>query len=353
MILPSHQEAIRKGEVKEEHDQLVLSEQLYHWLEKIALEVTERKSIFSFWKKKEQPTLGFYIYGKSGRGKTVITQFFMQDRKKIVMRRLHFHDFMHQLHKKLFEYRQENTAQDPLLRYVKELALEVDVLLFDEFFVINIADAMILSRFMQALNHEKVYIITTSNFAPETLYENGLQRDRFYSFIDYVKNNWHVHHMGGEKDYRLQHAAHEHTYFIDDKESLRSIFMVLNKDQEKRSRTVYFGTRKSVFEETMGRSVYVDFEQLFLCPLSANDYSILCQYFSHFYIFNIPILNNDLRDGLKRLITFIDVIAEKEANLFVSAAVELENLFQTSLYPLEVKRCKSRMEALKRKTFDK
>jgi cell division protein ZapE len=152
-------------------------------------------------RRKSSGRRGIYFWGGVGRGKTYLMDLFFQALPGERKLRMHFHRFMQMVHKRL---RDQQGRSDPLVQVARAIATEVDVICFDEFFVSDIGDAMILANLLEALFAEGVMLVATSNIEPERLYERGLQRQRFLPAIDLIRHHTEVLNIDGGVDYRLR-----------------------------------------------------------------------------------------------------------------------------------------------------
>ncbi len=178
---------------------------------------------------------GVYIYGDVGRGKSMLMDLFFGAVNIEKKRRVHFHQFMLEIHARLHQLQTEG-ADDVLPAVAADIAAETSLLCFDEFHVSNIADAMILGRLFSALFDQGVIVVATSNWAPDELYKNGLQRERFYPFIDLIKRKMIkcLHHLDGETlDHRYEQLRTLNSYFspLNDETThkLQGIFHAINR----------------------------------------------------------------------------------------------------------------------------
>ena len=147
------------------------------------------------------PAQGLYLWGGVGRGKTWMMDLLFESLPMKRKQRLHFHRFMARVHQELG---QRSSVADPLPDIASQWAREVRVLCFDEFFVSDIADAMLLAGLLRGLLERGVVLVATSNIPPDDLYKDGLQRARFLPAIDLLKSRLEVLHVGGDQDFRLR-----------------------------------------------------------------------------------------------------------------------------------------------------
>ena len=145
-----------------------------------------------------------YLYGPVGRGKTMLLQA-INDRYFSNSGTFHFVEFMQLVHKKLSDF---SGNSDPLLMVVKSLSKDYKIIFLDEFQIEDIADAMIIGTLIESLSNKGTRLMITSNSHPDDLYKNGLQRAKFLKTINFINNNFFIHHLLGTEDYRLREIAH-------------------------------------------------------------------------------------------------------------------------------------------------
>ena len=200
ILMEGYRKSIKDGQIRVDPDQELVIQELqiiYDQLIKTPAPIKPKKTLASFFSKsKKEPILnkikGLYLWGGVGRGKTHLVDFFYDQLPIENKMRLHFHRFMQIVHDEMSTL---DSIPDPLEQVAKSFARRTRVLCLDELHVIDITDAMILARFFQHLFDEGLILITTSNFHPDNLYKNGLQRDRFLPAIELLKENTKMDHM--------------------------------------------------------------------------------------------------------------------------------------------------------------
>lgn len=194
----------------------------------------------------KKPLKGLYIYGTVGTGKTQLMDIFFKSLDFNNKTRLHFHRFMQKLHEDMNNHAKQ---EDPIKTVVEKLSRKTDILCFDEFFVEDIGDAMMLARFLDQLFKIGIPLIATSNIHPERLYEEGLHRDRFYPAIDALKNHCKVYLLEASQDYRLRNLEQEKIQLISGTKEVEEIlskhFNSLAQGKVKHSQSI----------EILGRSI--------------------------------------------------------------------------------------------------
>lgn len=316
-------------------------------LQRVYAESVERKSRF----KKKKSVQGLYLWGSVGRGKTYLMDLFYHCLPFPQKQRSHFHQFMREVHNKLREYEGQ---RDPLRKVARELADNISVLCFDELVVIDIADAMILGQLFTELLNAGVCIVATSNFAPDQLYEDGLQRDRFLPAIEVLKQNMQVIHVDGVQDYREQHKTLTQRYYSP-LNSENALLLQAHFNQVKQSSTL--GQVLTVNRHQLPVIAYAEgvvwIEFAVLCEgaYSQNDYLDLAQQFHTILLSNVQQMQDDSDDVARRFINLIDVLYDNHTMLVISAAVPMSQLYVGTRLQFEFKRTLSRLHEMQQADY--
>ena len=287
---------------------------------------------------------GLYIWGGVGRGKTMMMDMFCSALPPERRQRMHFHRFMRRAHAALGRH----TGQvNPLFRVADEIAAEGDILCFDEFFVSDIGDAMILGEVMTALFHRGVTLVATSNVEPVNLYKNGLQRSRFLPAIDQIYAHCDVHEIDPGKDFRLRtlQQAKLYHYPLGDEaqQSLLARFSALAAELEKDNVKLRIENRMIEAVKVAGDVAWFDFPSICEGPRSQNDYIELATLFTTVLVSNIPLLDASREDAARRFISLVDEFYDRRVKLIVSADQPITTLYQGQRLTFEFERTQSRL----------
>ncbi len=298
---------------------------------------------------------GLYLHGPVGCGKSMVMDLFFEQAPLEAKRRVHFHEFMLEVHDRLHAYRQRSGAEAELLgRLARELAREARLLCFDEFGVHNIADAMILGRLFEALFERSVVVVATSNFPPERLYEGGLNRDRFLPFIELLLERLDVVAMTGI-DYRLERLREMRVYHSplgpESEARLAAAFAALTDEAEPRPETMAVNSRRLVVPKAAHGVAWFEFAALCEQPLGAADYLALTDRYHAVILQGVPRLTPDRRNEARRLITLIDALYERRIKLIVSAEAAPDELYAEGEGAFEFRRTASRLAEMQSREY--
>jgi cell division protein ZapE len=313
--------------------------------------------------KREAPVPnGLYIWGSVGRGKTMLMDLFFDGLTVEKKRRAHFHAYMADVHERIHDWRQklkrgEVAGDDPIRPVAASLAEEAWVLCFDEFAVVDIADAMILSRLFAALFEHGVVMVATSNVPPDDLYKDGLNRTLFLPFIDLIQERMEVAHLDARTDFRLEKLGDTPVYFSPAGEAARraldDIFARLTRGAvPKPVRLMVQGHPVEVPAQAMGVA-RLSSDDLFRRPLGSSDYIALARTYHTVLVDGVPVIPPDRRDEARRLITMVDIFYERRVKLIMSAEAEPEGLFhaETGAEAFEFARTVSRLAEMRSRDY--
>ncbi|MFG6455378.1 cell division protein ZapE [Roseateles sp. BYS96W] len=290
---------------------------------------------------------GVYMYGGVGRGKSFLMDCFFQAVPLTRKTRLHFHEFMREVHRELQELK---GIADPLEELGKRIARRFRLICFDEFHVADVTDAMILHRLLDALFRNRVSIVTTSNFHPDELYPNGLHRDRILPAIELLKANLEVINVDAGTDYRRRSLEDMNLYLTplnaDTDAALTQAFESLAeaKDEDRKlmieHRAIYAWRRA-------GGVVWFDFQTLCGGPRSQNDYLELASQFHTVILSDVPEMPVRLASEARRFTWLVDVLYDRRVKLIISAAVPAEALYTEGPLAHEFPRTVSRLQEMR------
>jgi cell division protein ZapE len=296
---------------------------------------------------------GIYIWGPVGRGKSMLMDLFFLDAPAALKRRVHFHEFMLEVHERLHVRREKLAASgagaeaDTIPPIAREIAHETRLLCFDEFQVTNIADAMILARLFETLFDEGVVVVATSNRPPDDLYKDGLQRERFLPFIALIKQRMEVLELGGGRDYRLARLRELDFYltplgaWADRK--LDETFLALSGGTPGEPRVLRTQGRDVSVPRAAPGVAMADFVDWCAQPLGAADFLCIADHFHSVIVSGIPRMGPENRDKAARFVTMIDSFYERKVKLICSAATSPQSLYTDGDGAFEFQRTVSRL----------
>ena len=290
---------------------------------------------------------GVYMFGGVGRGKSFLMDCFFQSVPLKRKTRLHFHEFMREVHRELQELK--GTA-DPLDELGRRIARRFRLICFDEFHVADVTDAMILHRLLDALFLNRVAIVTTSNFEPDGLYPNGLHRDRIQPAIDLLKDKLEVINVDHGTDYRQRTLEQARLYIWplgeDADKQLKSTFEQLAEARDANP-LLHIEHRELRALRRAGSVVWFDFRTLCGGPRSQNDYLEIAQQFHTVILSGVPQMPPRLASEARRFTLLIDVLYDRRVKLVVSAAVPADQLYTEGPLLHEFPRTVSRLQEMR------
>lgn len=294
-----------------------------------------------------QPVRGLYLWGGVGRGKTMLMDLFYDCLPEHDRLRMHFHRFMQRVHNELTVL---GGTANPLEQVAEGLARESSVLCFDEFFVSDIADAMILAELLQGLFERGVTLVATSNVEPDRLYENGLQRRRFLPAIDLLKTHTQVFYVESPVDYRLRALERAEIYHapLDGaaEASLRKSFAALAPEAAEHDVVMDINGRPIRSRCVADDVAWFDFAELCEGPRSQNDYIELARVFHAVLLSNVRRFTTRDEDAARRFISLVDEFYDRNVKLIISAEVPAERLYGGERLRFEFERTESRLREM-------
>lgn len=296
---------------------------------------------------------GLYIWGPVGRGKSMLMDLFFADAPVEKKRRVHFHEFMLEVHERLHRRREELSANgappeaDTIVPIARAIAAEARLLCFDEFQVTNIADAMILARLFETMFDEGITVIATSNRQPDDLYKDGLQRERFVPFIDLVKQRLEVLELGGDQDYRMDRLRNFDVYLTPlgawATAKLDEAFRALSGGSDGAPRVLRTQGRDVEVPRAAPGVAMAHFLDWCAKPMGAADFLCIAANFHTVILAEIPRMGPDSQDKAVRFVTMIDEFYEKKVKFVCSAEAAPSGLYREGDGAFEFQRTVSRL----------
>ena len=323
---------------------------------RVLARVAERKTLRArAWKlmgRPAAPERGLYIWGGVGRGKTHLVDTFYDSLALERKLRVHFHRFMQRVHAALTQH---SGAKNPLEVVADDIADEALVLCFDEFFVSDIGDAMILGGLIDALFRRGVTLVATSNIPPQELYRDGLQRSRFLPAISLLEQHLTVTHLEAATDYRfrtlqradLWHVPHDRTAA----EALSAYFSSLTGREAGDPRSVDINQRPLTLLADAPGVAWATFSTLCEEPRGAIDYVEMAREYHTVLIEQIPLLGRDKEDAARRFINLVDEFYDRNVKLIATAAEAPEALYDGSRLRFEFDRAVSRLQEMRTEEY--
>ncbi len=299
-----------------------------------------------FGKKPQGPIKGIYFWGGVGRGKTYLVDTFYDALPFKQKMRTHFHRFMKRVHEEMKTLKGE---KNPLTIIGKRFADEARVICFDEFFVSDITDAMILATLLEELFKNGVSLVATSNIVPDGLYKDGLQRARFLPAIELLKKHTEIVNVDSGIDYRLRALEQAELYhFPLDAEaelSLEKSFRSLLTENctVLENEALLIENREIMARRVANDVAWFEFRALCDGPRSQNDYIELGKIFEAVLVSNIEQMNVAKDDMARRFINLVDEFYDRNVKLILSAEVELKDLYAGGRLEFEFQRTLSRL----------
>ena len=301
--------------------------------------------------KQSKSPRGLYIWGDVGRGKTMLMDLFYDSLPAKTAISLHFHRFMQRIH---LELRKLDGQQNPLQTIARQWA-GAKVICFDEFYVSDIADAMLLGELMKALFTQGVILVATSNTAPRNLYHGGLQRARFLPAITAIEAHCQTLHLDSPTDYRLQILEKSHVYHSPlnktTEKTMLALYEEINPGSERGHTGLVINARDFQALHRGDGIIWFDFPELCEKPRGTIDYIEIARAFNTVLISAIPVFTDEKVDSLRRFINLVDELYDRGVNLVLSAAADIDDLYQGQRLAFEYRRTHSRLHEMQTHSY--
>ncbi len=284
----------------------------------------------------EQNSKGLYLFGPVGRGKSMLTNMFFAA-VTVPKRRVHFHAFMEEVHQRLHE---APRGTDVMVHIAESIRHECQLLLFDEFYVTNIADAMLLGRLFEKLLKAGVVVVATSNWPPEDLFQGGINRHQFMPFIQLIENQLKVVELDGAHDWRAQN--NDGLPLVIDAAQPKAFSVLFEEYASTDAKECELPT-DIPFQKHVGGAVWYVFDDLCAAAVGREDYLQLTQAADTVFVADIPKMNANEADATLRFITLIDILYENKCRVVLSTAYPLTELCAEGPAAFPFQRCVSRL----------
>ena len=341
-------------------------------LASLSSDQTQNQDLAQIEQKTQAQIKGLYMWGDVGRGKTFLMDIFYQGLPEAGKLRLHFHHFMAYVHQEL---RQISGQADPLLKVAKTLAQKYHLICFDEFFVSDIADAMILGQLFKGLFEQGVTLIATSNIPIQRLYWEGVQRQQFEQTIHLLETHCEQINLSGQEDHRLRHLEQDKIYYVKGEIEFETLFQQLNNtfnQDEIKQDSILVCKRQIPTVKQADKVVWFDFDSLCNSPRSQLDYIEIASRFHTILVSGVPALGGEVSEQIKargtedgsfepnqtserkisfapeddsarRFISLIDELYDSHKRLYLLADVALKDLYHGGALSFEFRRSISRL----------
>lgn len=300
----------------------------------------------------QRPVQGLYMWGGVGRGKTWLMDMFFHSLPGDRKMRLHFHRFMLRVHEELTELQ---GRENPLEIVADGFKAETDVLCFDEFFVSDITDAMLLATLLQALFARGITLVATSNIPPDDLYRNGLQRARFLPAIDLINEYCDVMNVDAGIDYRLRTLTQAHLYLtpLNDqtRETLDRMFVKLAGKAGEDAPVLQINHRPLQAIRSVDGVLAVDFHTLCEEARSQLDYIALSRLYHSVILYNVRVMGPLKENTARRFLALVDEFYERHIKLVIGAEASMFEIYQGVQLKFEFQRCLSRLQEMQSEEY--
>lgn len=305
---------------------------------------------FKWTLKEPQKVQGIYFYGSVGRGKSMLMDMFFESVQIESKRRVHFHEFMGEVHERMHHGDFEKGV-DPVHQIAMDIAKEARLLCFDEFYISNIADAMMLGRLFKMLMKTGVIMCTTSNWSPEHLFQGGPNRVLFKPFIKLIQASLNIVSLGDGQDWRVADNPGLALYFVDEDkhENLKKLWKEHHLQNENEGEDIILQDGK--FEGVVrNQAVFTTFKQLCAQSFASEQYLEISTKFEQVFMEDVPVFDIHMQDEAMRFVVMVDIFYEKGTTLVCSARSLPENLCPEGESAFAFQRTASRLREMQKRS---
>ena len=285
---------------------------------------------------------GIYLYGQVGTGKTFLLNLFYQNSK--IGKKIHFNNLMNEIHDQV---KNSDNKELAIENYVKNLSRDFKIIFIDELHIFNIVDALIIKKIFNYFSKYKIFILLSSNFHPDDLYKDGLQRNDFLPFIDLIKENFFLYDISIKTDFRRQTLNQSKTYFTPiNKETQNEFMKLFNRfvdESHLTTITIKTNSREIVFNRCSSNILMTEFTKLCEENFSHQDYINIAKKFNLIFLNDVPELNDQKKDSCRRFISLVDMLYENKCSIVILASKPISNLNTIKSLSEEFKRTASRL----------
>ena len=307
-------------------------------LNKISLTWEKYNENILFFSKRKK--LGIYLYGSVGTGKTFLLNLFLQYSK--VGKKIHFNHLMTQIHESINSNKNKN-----LDVFIKKFCKNIKIIFIDELHIFNIVDALLVKKLFNLFEENNVFVMVSSNFKPDDLYKDGLQRADFLPFIKHVKEKYSSIFVDSDIDYRRLTLNQSKTYFTpinkDTQEEFKLLFERLVDVSSLTSKTIEIKSRKINFTKCSANVAYCTFDFICNSNFAHEDYTNIAEEFNLLFIENVPKMTIEFSDQCRRFISLIDMLYIKNCSVVILAENPISSLCQVPKLLKEFERTSSRL----------
>ncbi len=332
-VLDHYEGFVSNNFIKQDNSQINLLNQI-----SLTWNQYNKKNLF-FSKKKK---IGIYVYGSVGTGKTFLLSLFSQYSK--VGKKIHFNHLMSRIHDNINS--NENKGKKIEL-FIKELCKDIEILFIDELHIFNIVDALLIKKVFHIVEEQNIFIMISSNFQPNHLYKDGLQRADFLPFIKHIKESYNIINVASETDYRRITLNQSKTYFTpinkDTEEEFNSLFKRLVDINNLTNKKIEIKSREILFSKCSANVAFCTFDFICNTNLAHDDYANIAKEFKLIFIEKVPKMTNDYSDQCRRFISLIDMLYENKCSVVILAENPISSLCQIANLSKEFERTASRL----------